>query len=212
MNNRGCTVFVGNIDFDVPEDKLIEELSAVGRVVGFRMVVDRTTGKSKGYGFCTYESPIIADMAVNKLKIQLNNRAVKINYADNNPAPYTVQEESKLNIENLVESLEKETPEAVKEILKHLKQIGVNRPAELKTLLKNNPNLLCTVLHLLFILGLIPKSELDDLVYKSFSVPKQSIQIFNRILQYHDYEVEQLPEELKQKAKKIRERALKKSR
>ncbi|ELA41185.1 uncharacterized protein VICG_01784 [Vittaforma corneae ATCC 50505] len=45
---QGCSVFVGNIDFDVDEQKVIEELSAVGKVVSFRMMYDKNTGKSKG--------------------------------------------------------------------------------------------------------------------------------------------------------------------
>ena len=41
----GCSVFVGNIDFEVPVDKLIEELGAVGKVVDFKIMVDKNTNK-----------------------------------------------------------------------------------------------------------------------------------------------------------------------
>lgn len=213
MNGKGCTVFVGNIDFDIPEEKIIEELSAVGRVISFRIVTDRVTGKSKGYGFCTYESPIIADMAVNKLRIMLNNRPVKINYADNNPTSSSaapVQEEAKIDSEVLAETLEKMSLEDTKEILRHLKSIAINKPEELKKMLNKTPSLLSALLHMIFILGLAPKEVLEGLLQKSFSVSKQNAQILTRILQYHDYEVDNLPSPLREKAIKIREKLLRK--
>jgi len=210
MGERGCTVFVGNINFDVEEKQLIEELSAVGRVVAFRMVTDRASGKPKGYGFCTYESPIIADMAVNKLNIVLNGRAVKINYADNNAGQAVQQEAGKLDIEEITESLERMEQEDVKEILVHMKQLALNKPEDLKKMLEESPALLSSLLHMVFMLGLAPKEALEDLISKSFSVTKHNSQIITRILQYHDYEVEALPSPLKEQACKIREKLLRK--
>lgn len=209
---RGCTVFVGNIDFEVPVEKIIEELSAVGRVVGFRMVTDRTTGKPKGYGFCTYESPIIADMAVNKLKITLNGRMVKINYADKNAPTATAPpaEAEKVDVEMLAEALEKMDPGDTKEVLKHIKKLAVNMPEDLKKMLKKSPELLTALLHMLFTLGLASKQTLEGLLSKSFSIDAHKSQILTRILQYHDYEVDMLPEDLRDKAVRIRERLLRK--
>ncbi|KAH9386759.1 cleavage stimulation factor subunit 2 [Nematocida major] len=209
MGNRGCTVFVGNIDFNIPEETIVEELSSVGRVVAFRMVTDRATGKSKGYGFCTYESPIVADIAVNRLKIMLNNRAVKINYADNNAVPQAPAE-SKLDIDGIIGTLDTLSPEETKDILKHMKQMAVNRPEEIKSLLSENPSLLSSLLHIIFTLGLAPRDALESLLMDSFSTKKHATQILTRILQYHEYELEELPGELQEKAKKIRERLLRK--
>ena len=81
----GCTVFIGNIDFDIDEETIVKELSAVGKVKSFRLLYDKATGKSKGYGFCEYETPEVADMALKKLKISFNGRQAKINYAENGP-------------------------------------------------------------------------------------------------------------------------------
>ncbi|KAI5172651.1 cleavage stimulation factor subunit 2 [Nematocida sp. LUAm3] len=207
---RGCTVFVGNIDFDVLEDKLVEELSGVGRVVHFRMVTDRATGKSKGYGFCTYESPIVADMAVNSLKIMLNNRHVKINYADNNAPSPSPQEEVKIDTEALAEALDRMNPEETKEIMRHIKHMAVNQPEELKKMLQESSSLLSALLHMIFSLELAPRESLEDLLQSSFNLSKHKSQILTRILQYHEYEVDALPQPLKDKAIKIRKRLLKK--
>lgn len=69
--------------FDIDEQTVIEELSAVGKVVSFKLMIDKVTGKHKGYGFCEYESPLIAETAMRTLKINFNGRPVKINYAEN---------------------------------------------------------------------------------------------------------------------------------
>ncbi|EHY66252.1 cleavage stimulation factor subunit 2 [Nematocida ausubeli] len=210
MGNRGCTVFVGNIDFTVPEETIVEELSSVGRVISFRMVTDRATGKSKGYGFCTYESPIVADIAVNRLKIMLNNRPVKINYADNNSAQQPQAEQVKLDIDGIVSTLDKLTPDETKDILRHMKQLAVNRPEEIRMLLSENPALLSSLLHIIFTLGLAQKDALESILNKSFSVKAQQTQIMTRILQYHEYEVEEIPEPARDKIRRIRERLLRK--
>lgn len=208
-------MFVGNIDFDVPKEKIIEELSAVGRVVSFRIVTDRDTGKSKGYGFCTYESPIVANMAVNKLRIMLNNRPVKINYADNNnnngPSSSAAppQEEQKVDLELLAETLERMSPEETKEIIMHFKSIAINKPEELRKMLDKSPSLLSALLHMIFLLDLAPKEKLEDLLRRSFNITRQNAQIVTRILQYHDYEVDALPSPLRERAIKIREKLLK---
>ncbi|EPQ30451.1 uncharacterized protein PFL1_01977 [Pseudozyma flocculosa PF-1] len=60
-------VFVGNIPYDMSEEQLVEVFSEVGKVVGFRLVNDRDTGKFKGYGFCEFEDPETAASAVRNL-------------------------------------------------------------------------------------------------------------------------------------------------
>ena len=47
-------VFVGNIPQLATEAELAEELSVFGPVVAFKLVVDRDTGRHRGYGFCEF--------------------------------------------------------------------------------------------------------------------------------------------------------------
>lgn len=81
-DQKGCTIFVGNIDFEVPESEIVKELETIGQVVGFRLIYDKATGKSKGYGFCEYENSTIANTALKTLRIKFNGRPVKINPSD----------------------------------------------------------------------------------------------------------------------------------
>ncbi|KAJ1026424.1 hypothetical protein NDA13_003805 [Ustilago tritici] len=79
-------VFVGNIPYDMSEEQLTDVFREVGKVVGFRLVNDRETGKFKGYGFCEFEDPETAASAVRNLnEVEVGGRALRISFADIDP-------------------------------------------------------------------------------------------------------------------------------
>ena len=45
------TLYVGNVPWTIKEDELIASFEAHGEIISARMITDRTTGKSKGFGF-----------------------------------------------------------------------------------------------------------------------------------------------------------------
>jgi len=51
------SVFVGNIPYEVTEERLKDIFSAVGPVLSFKLVFDRENGKPRGYGFCEFSDP-----------------------------------------------------------------------------------------------------------------------------------------------------------
>ncbi|XVE60857.1 hypothetical protein DITRI_Ditri05aG0160600 [Diplodiscus trichospermus] len=77
-------VFVGNIPYDATEEQLIEICREVGPVVSFRLVIDRETGKPKGYGFCEYKDEETALSARRNLQgYQINGRQLRVDFAEN---------------------------------------------------------------------------------------------------------------------------------
>ncbi|CAI0396247.1 unnamed protein product [Linum tenue] len=77
-------VFVGNIPYDATEEQLIEICREVGPVVSFRLVVDRETGKPKGYGFCEYKDEETALSARRNLQgYEINGRQLRVDFAEN---------------------------------------------------------------------------------------------------------------------------------
>lgn len=77
-------VFVGNIPYDATEEQLIEICREVGPVVSFRLVLDRETGKPKGYGFCEYKDEETALSARRNLQgYQINGRQLRVDFAEN---------------------------------------------------------------------------------------------------------------------------------
>ncbi|KAM7279978.1 hypothetical protein ACFE04_007112 [Oxalis oulophora] len=77
-------VFVGNIPYDATEEQLMDICREVGPVVSFRLVIDRETGKPKGYGFCEYKDEETALSARRNLQgYEINGRQLRVDFAEN---------------------------------------------------------------------------------------------------------------------------------
>ncbi|CAM6100427.1 unnamed protein product [Calypogeia fissa] len=77
-------VFVGNIPYDATEEQLVQICEEVGPVVSFRLVVDRDTGKPKGYGFCEFRDEETALSARRNLQgYEINGRQLRVDFAEN---------------------------------------------------------------------------------------------------------------------------------
>ncbi|KAG6393936.1 hypothetical protein SASPL_144511 [Salvia splendens] len=77
-------VFVGNIPYDATEEQITQICEEVGPVVSFRLVIDRETGKPKGYGFCEYKDEETALSARRNLQgYDINGRQLRVDFAEN---------------------------------------------------------------------------------------------------------------------------------
>jgi len=61
------SVFVGNIPYEVTEERLKDIFSAVGPVLSFKLVFDRENGKPRGYGFCEFQDIHLVSLHFNLL-------------------------------------------------------------------------------------------------------------------------------------------------
>ena len=55
----GNKLYVGNLVFSATEQSLTENFSAFGTVQSAKIITDRDTGRSKGFGFVEYKDEII---------------------------------------------------------------------------------------------------------------------------------------------------------
>ncbi len=84
-------LFVGNLPFEVNDADLKTVLSVVGAVVEARVILNKKTGRSKGYGFVEMETEELALDAVKKFEgATLNERALTVQLATA-PAAATAQ-------------------------------------------------------------------------------------------------------------------------
>ena len=75
-------LFVGNLSFNVTENDLQDAFAAHGTVVETNLMMDRTTGRPRGFGFVTMNSPEEAQKAIAALNgSQLGGRALTVNVA-----------------------------------------------------------------------------------------------------------------------------------
>jgi len=76
-------LYVGNLNFKTSEDELkgLFEKDG-GKVADCRIITDRETGRSRGFGFVEMESDEDAQKAIDTLDgFEVDGRALKINFA-----------------------------------------------------------------------------------------------------------------------------------
>ncbi len=75
-------IYVGNLSFDVSDASLQEAFSAFGAVGQAKVIVDRITGRSRGFGFVEMADDEEAKAAIEGLNgTELSGRTVTVNVA-----------------------------------------------------------------------------------------------------------------------------------
>jgi RNA recognition motif-containing protein len=78
----GNKLYVGNLAYSVRDDSLLQAFSQFGTVSSAKVMMDRETGRSKGFGFVEMGSDAEAQSAINGMNGQaLEGRAVVVNEA-----------------------------------------------------------------------------------------------------------------------------------
>jgi len=79
MNNK---LYVGNLSFDVTENDLNDAFAAHGTVTEVSLMMDRASGRSRGFGFVTMSTEEEAQKAIAALNgTELKGRALTVNVA-----------------------------------------------------------------------------------------------------------------------------------
>jgi RNA recognition motif-containing protein len=79
MNNK---LFVGNLSFNTTENDLQDAFAAHGTVIEVNLMMDRMSGRSRGFGFVTMSTPEEAQKAIEALNgASLDGRALTVNIA-----------------------------------------------------------------------------------------------------------------------------------
>ena len=75
-------LFVGNLSFNTTENDLQDAFAAHGTVVEANLVVDRMSGRPRGFGFVTMGTPEEAQKAIDALNgTSIDGRAITVNIA-----------------------------------------------------------------------------------------------------------------------------------
>ena len=75
-------LFVGNLSFNTTENDLQDAFAAHGTVLETNLMMDRATGRPRGFGFVTMSTPEEAQKAIEALHgQQLDGRALTVNVA-----------------------------------------------------------------------------------------------------------------------------------
>ena len=75
-------IFVGNLSYDATEEDLRQAFQAHGEVSSAAIIMDKMTGRSRGFGFVEMPDAAKAQAAISTLHLQeIHGRALTVNEA-----------------------------------------------------------------------------------------------------------------------------------
>ena len=75
-------IYIGNLDFQINESDLEEYFGEYGAVSSAKLIMDKYSGRSKGFGFVTMENDDEGAKAIEGLNgASLSNRVIVVNEA-----------------------------------------------------------------------------------------------------------------------------------
>jgi RNA recognition motif-containing protein len=82
----GKKIYVGNLSYDTTEAGLSDLFQAHGKVVSAKVIMDRDSGRSKGFGFVEMGTEDEARAAIAALNgVSLDGRQLKVNESIDKP-------------------------------------------------------------------------------------------------------------------------------
>lgn len=80
-------IYVGNLDYETTNQALQDLFGQYGNVINANVIMDRDSGRSKGFAFVEMSDKNAGIKAISKLNGQeVNGRAIKVNEAQQKPA------------------------------------------------------------------------------------------------------------------------------
>ncbi len=80
--SQNSKLYVGNLSFNTTEETLKETFEEHGTVNDVKIITDRDTGRSRGFGFVEMDSDAEAQSAIQELdNTQLDGRSIHVNVA-----------------------------------------------------------------------------------------------------------------------------------
>lgn len=74
------SIYVGGLSFDTTEDSLRDKFEEFGSIVAVKIIIDKDSGTSRGYGFITFTTPRAATKAINNMNGgSLEGRTIRVN-------------------------------------------------------------------------------------------------------------------------------------
>lgn len=80
MSNR---LYVGNLPFHATEELITQRFISCGDVIGANVVIDRDTGRSRGFAFVDMATPSAAQKAISELDgADFEGRTLRVSVAE----------------------------------------------------------------------------------------------------------------------------------
>lgn len=85
-NEEPATLFVGRLSWNIDDEWLRREFEPVGGVISARVIMERSTGKSRGYGYVDFDSKSAAEKALQEYQgKELDGRPINLDMSTGKP-------------------------------------------------------------------------------------------------------------------------------
>ncbi len=75
-------LFIGNLSWDTTDESLRDAFAQHGKVLDAKVIIDRYSGRSRGFGFVTYENSEMASNAKDRMHGQsVDGREIRVEVA-----------------------------------------------------------------------------------------------------------------------------------
>ena len=79
---EGANLFIYHLPVSVTDSDLKTLFTPFGEVISAKVFIDKQTGRSKGFGFVSYNEPSNAQDAIGKMKgFKIDNKILKVGVA-----------------------------------------------------------------------------------------------------------------------------------
>ncbi|CAM9003357.1 unnamed protein product [Rhodiola kirilowii] len=86
VRDMSSKLFVGGLSWGTDDQSLKEAFSTYGEVIEARVITDRDTGRSRGFGFVSYADDQSASSALGMDGQELQGRNIRVNFATDRPS------------------------------------------------------------------------------------------------------------------------------
>jgi cold-inducible RNA-binding protein len=86
MSKKSNKLFIGSLSWDTSDDGLRNAFERFGEITEAKVITDRDTGRSRGFGFVTFANDQDAETAMQEMNgADLDGRSIKVNLAEDKP-------------------------------------------------------------------------------------------------------------------------------
>ena len=172
------TVYIG-----LTEEQIAEIFSSAGRVISFRLVYDRESGRPKGFGFAEYSDSETAASAVRNLdNYEIMGRKLRVDFSHEGAAPddYVQQQQQQqqtitippgadlpegISAPDAISNTLKQLPvPQLLEILTQMKALVTQDPLKATELLRQAPQLSYAIFQALLLMNLVDTGVLTQVI------------------------------------------------
>jgi len=74
-------LYIGNLDYDISEEELEDHFAKYGTILQVNIPINKHTGRTRGFGFITFDEQGEADAALQAHETELKGRKIQVTFA-----------------------------------------------------------------------------------------------------------------------------------